>query len=753
MSLSLQARICPVYDEHRNTSRNPSARRLAGWALRGLVLATLADPRSATAQAPVGETRPAPGIPASPTPGPIGPARAPGIEGVPNVPPGQVAAPGTPLPELPAAPTAAPAAVDATGPKVINAAPAVVVPPAPVPAPAPIVNPPAPPLPAPTTPADVPPGTPLQEEFPVVVPVNPNQAPAFSRPGQKYIDLRRDTTGLLPDAPPGPFRQRPTNEVGADVDRLIERVLEHEAELALVVGQTKVFETRRALTRIAISNPAIADVEILNDQPSGRTINLYGRSFGTTTLTFWDADGKAVTFLVRVTLDTLDMESRLKQTFPGSAVHVRQVGPQVILEGQVTDAKTMSEVLQLVTADLRNSGGIRTQGGASGPNASSAAAGAAQGAAQGAAASGTPPAAAAAGAAQGATGGLMAQFTIINRVHVPGPRQVLLHVKIAELNRTAIRNLGISWLDGRNNALLGSTIGNAASIAATAGPITQSSATGARGALSRVGTTFTSNASATPNNAQLFGIFNAGQFSLFLNALRSNALAKLLAEPNLMTLDGQPARFLAGGLFPYPVPQSSSIPGGTAVVTVQFANFGAILSFLPHILANDVIHLDVEPVFSQLNFGAGTTINGGRVPAIDQRSARTVVELREGQTLAIAGLLQTTQNSTTTRIPFLGDLPIVGGAFSSNSVETVETELVVLVTPELVSPMEASEVPPSPGDRVTTPNDYEFFFLGRIEGKLGRQFRDTIAEHDPLDVMKHFTSENHWVIGPHGHAD
>ena len=150
-----------------------------------------------------------------------------------------------------------------------------------------------------------------------------------------------------------------------------------------------------------------------------------------------------------------------------------------------------------------------------------------------------------------------------------------------------------------------------------------------------------------PTNAQLFGIFNAGQFSLFLNALRSNALAKILAEPNLMALDGQPARFLAGGLFPYPVPQSSSIPGGTAVVTVQFANFGAILSFLPQILANDVIRLDVEPIFSQLNFGAGTTINGGRVPAIDQRSARTVVELREGQTLAIAGLLQTTTNATT----------------------------------------------------------------------------------------------------------
>jgi pilus assembly protein CpaC len=201
------------------------------------------------------------------------------------------------------------------------------------------------------------------------------------------------------------------------------------------------------------------------------------------------------------------------------------------------------------------------------------------------------------------------------------------------------------------------------------------------------------------------------------------------------------------------VPQSSSIPGGTAVVTVQFANFGAILSFLPQILANDVIRLDVEPVFSQLNFGEGTTINGGVVPAIDQRSVRTQVELREGQTLAIAGLLQLTTNAASVRIPGLGDLPIVGPWFSSNQINTVETELVVLVTPEIVSPMEQNEVPPSPGDRVMQPNDYEFYFLGRIEGKLGREHRATVAQQDPIQVMKHFNCENRWVIGPHGHAD
>ena len=163
------------------------------------------------------------------------------------------------------------------------------------------------------------------------------------------------------------------------------------------------------------------------------------------------------------------------------------------------------------------------------------------------------------------------------------------------------------------------------------------------------------------------------------------------------------------------------------MVTVQFQRFGTILTFLPEILPNDVIRLDVEPVISQLNFAQTTTVNGGVVPSITERSARTVVELREGQTLAIAGLLQSITNATTIRIPGLGDLPIVGPWFSANSIETIETETIVLVTPELVSPLDKKEVTEAPGDRVYQPNDPEFYLLGRIEGKLGREFRATVA--------------------------
>jgi pilus assembly protein CpaC len=328
----------------------------------------------------------------------------------------------------------------------------------------------------------------------------------------------------------------------------------------------------------------------------------------------------------------------------------------------------------------------------------------------------------------------------------------LLHVKIAELNRTAIRQLGVSWLYGKGESIIGSTIGANSTIAGTM-DAAHSAATGTRGFLTPVQSSFNSAGRAANGGSQLFGVFDAGHFSLFLTALRSNALARVIAEPNLVALDGQPARFLVGGLFPFPVPQSSSIPGGTAVVTIQLRRFGTILTFLPQILDNDVIRLDVEPIISRLNFAEGTTVNNGVVPAIDERSARTIVEMREGQTLAIAGLLQVATNASSVRVPGLGDLPLVGPLFSQNQINTVETELVILVTPELVAPLEKEEVPESPGDRIYQPNDAEFYFLGRIEGKLGREFRATVAEQDPLNLMKHFQSEQSWVVGPHGHAD
>jgi pilus assembly protein CpaC len=471
-------------------------------------------------------------------------------------------------------------------------------------------------------------------------------------------------------------------------------------------------------------------------------------------LTIWDQSNRPVSFVVRVTLDTKDLESRIQQAFPGAVIKVRQVGAQLILDGQAPDSKTMADILQLVTTTVLTNPAFRGAAlGAGGGAAGGGGVGGGMGTGGGGGGGmGGLGAGGAAGAGAGGIAGL-GRLLIINRVTVPGPRQVLLHVKIAEINRSATRSVGVSWLYARGNSIFGSAAGNNATMSTTT-DVTNNQLTNRFGIVKPITGDYTGSGSATPaGTATLFGVFNAGHFSLFINALRSNNLAKILAEPNLVALDGQPARFLVGGLFPFPVPQSSSIPGGTAVVTVQFQRFGTILTFVPQILPNDVIRLDVEPVISQLNFANGTTVAGGQVPSIDERSARTVVELREGQTLAIAGLIQLLTNASTIRVPGLGDLPIVGPWFSADKIQTVETETVVLVTPELVSPLDRKEVTEAPGDRIMQPNDAEFYLLGRIEGKLGREFRATVAEQDPLNLMKHFQSEQQWVIGPHGHAD
>ncbi|MFO0956404.1 MAG: hypothetical protein U0800_02925 [Isosphaeraceae bacterium] len=332
-------------------------------------------------------------------------------------------------------------------------------------------------------------------------------------------------------------------------------------------------------------------------------------------------------------------------------------------------------------------------------------------------------------------GGGIAPGTIINRVHIPGPRQIMLKVKIAELNRTALRQIGVNWQAGN----LGTRDFFRTNIGAL-GPVPGLSAAA-------------NDVSQTP---QLVGIFDNRKFFLWVEALRRNNLATILAEPNLVALDGQPARFQSGGSFPFPVPQANA--GGGTAITIQFKDYGALLEFLPTILPGDLIRLDVEPVFSQLDEINGIDVLGTRVPGIRERRARTVVELREGQTLAIAGLLQKTTDAEIERIPGIGDLPVFGQLFSRSRVETVETELVVLVTPILVAPAEAGEIPAAPGDRVFEPNDLEFYLLGRLEGKTGHPFRASTAYLDPFGMAphmmkKHFDSEARWVVGPHGHAD
>ncbi len=340
-------------------------------------------------------------------------------------------------------------------------------------------------------------------------------------------------------------------------------------------------------------------------------------------------------------------------------------------------------------------------------------------------------------------------------MRVMSSQQVMLKVRIAELNRTALRRIGADFLgvDPSTGGIVGSIIGgpeNASGIIGQPGTLGIGSATNPQG------TPFkqlfgSATLSQSTGNTTVFGIFQKANFEFMLNALRTNGLLKILAEPNLVALNGQTASFLAGGEFPVPVPQVSA-SGVAPTITVRFREFGVRLGFVPYILDGDIIRLTVAPEVSNIDFSIAVTLvaGGSPVPGLNTRKAQTTVELREGQTLAMAGLLQLTLNGNTARIPGLGDLPIIGPFFSNTSSQRTEKELVVLVTPYLIEPMSPDQVPPTPGDEVKEPNDLELFLLNRIEARTGRDFRSTTMWDDVFRFREHLNLEKKYVNGPVG---
>jgi pilus assembly protein CpaC len=216
----------------------------------------------------------------------------------------------------------------------------------------------------------------------------------------------------------------------------------------------------------------------------------------------------------------------------------------------------------------------------------------------------------------------------------------------------------------------------------------------------------------------IYGFGQIGNFSFeyFIAALRQNNLLRVLAEPNLMAMSGQEASFLAGGEFPVPVTQGGG-QGGVAV-TVEYREFGVRLRMTPVVLGDGRIRVKVAPEVSDLDFTTAVTLNGFVIPGLTSRKVETSIELGEGQTFAIAGLLNNAVTSQKQVTPLLGDLPIVGTLFRSVRYQRKETELVVLVTPRLVAPMNPGEVPPLPGEKWHDPSEYELFMDRNIGEEL-----------------------------------
>jgi pilus assembly protein CpaC len=286
---------------------------------------------------------------------------------------------------------------------------------------------------------------------------------------------------------------------------------------------------------------------------------------------------------------------------------------------------------------------------------------------------------------------------VVNLAQIAGVHQVMLEVRVAEMSRSLARRLGFNFTivregDGFGASLLNNLTGIAGTLASTAQP---AGAPFAQGISSAV-------------NALLRFHANDRTWTVFIDALKENGLVKILAEPTLVTLSGQEARFLAGGEFPIPVPQQES-------VTIEFKSFGVGLGFTPTVLSNDKISIRVAPEVSDLDFSTAVVLGGFVVPGLTTRRASTVIELANGQSFAIAGLLKETVREAVSKFPLLGDIPILGALFRSTSFQKNESELIIIVTPHLVKPLDMARQS-LPTDQYIEPNDFEWYLLGSLEG-------------------------------------
>ena len=388
--------------------------------------------------------------------------------------------------------------------------------------------------------------------------------------------------------------------------------------LVITAGRSMVLSTDFNIERIAVTNPEVADAQVVEP----RELLIDGRAPGTISLILWGPGIRRQYDLVIETPITT-LEQHLHALFPGEAIRINYSDEAIILSGQTSSTATMLRVAEIAQASSPES-------------------------------------------------------EIINMLEVPGgsvSQQVMLQVRFAEINRSALFEAGFSFFT--TDRFVSRT---------TTQQFSSPNFDGGQGG-DGLGLVF----------SDFLNIFLFDQqegIGGILRALKEQGAFRSLAEPNLVAYNGQEASFLAGGEFPVPIVQ-----GGTGAVSVEFKEFGVRLTFTPTI-AGDVIRLKVAPEVSALDFNNGITLGGFRIPALITRRAETDVELRDGQSFAIAGLLNNISQHDTASVPILSAIPIIGALFKSRAERAEETELMVLITPRLVKPLEPDEVPPLPTDDV-----------------------------------------------------
>jgi pilus assembly protein CpaC len=688
-----------------------------------------AEPKAVAKAAPPEEPRPAPEtraidrtqyaepFPAVP-PLPVGPelstvpeppAPRPGGEGQqPSAPPVQSAIPPVTLPAFPAVP--------------VSVIPPVVPGPA---TPSPFAMPPTAPTTQPVSLQPVPQPQPMPgetKEQPMPMPP-PGGGGAQQLPQPKPFPDDRIRLPYLG----GPLGTTPTpsDEELKKFRQFIDGVVDPTNTLDVIEGRARLLLFKDVPAQFQLVDPTVVSANQLNDP---KQMSILGRKAGTTVLNLWfkdPADPKKeviLSYLVRVLPDPeakarlervyKALEAEINTHFPKSRVRLTLVGDKLMVTGQAHDVYDATEIMRVLRTNApggnqqRNPRPPINQVGTSAPNPFDP----------------TNPTGTPGQDAYVLEGG----DNVINNMRIVGEHQVLLRVTVAEVNRAAARSIGVNFAVINNQGI----------------PVISNNT----GNLLRSG------------GGNLLVNLDNGQVPLAIQALRTLNYARSLAEPNLTAMNGQPAFFLAGGQFPVPVLGGVGQVGGGlggfggGLQGVQFVPFGVQLTFTPYITDRDRIRLNMYATVSTRDNNAGANIGGANVPGLNARTFSTTVEMREGQTMAVAGLIQNNIGMQSDRVPFLGDLPYLGRLLSLDRTTAGEQELVVLVTPELVHPLNQNELLPLPGSDLYEPSDLEFYLRARLESRRSEDYRSPVRT-DWERMLSYRRCEKLYISGPTGHVE
>jgi pilus assembly protein CpaC len=387
---------------------------------------------------------------------------------------------------------------------------------------------------------------------------------------------------------------------GADIE---------SSELQLLVGRSMVVNVGTTITRVSLTSPDIADALVT----TSNQLLVHGKTPGTISMFVWDRAGSIRRYEVVVKRDLSQLVAQMVQLFPGEAITVTSNGTDVVIAGTVSSKYVVEKAAAVASGYVENKDDV---------------------------------------------------VNLLRQQEGIASNQVLLRVRFAEINRSAMTDLGVNLFSDGKNQKIGSS------------------------GTQQFPMPFFDQRQPMVGDHMIFSDYlnlfffdQVNQLGAVVKALQAKGLFQMLAEPNLIAENGKEASFLAGGEYPYPVAQGGA---GNLSITIVFKEFGIRLRFTPTVLGGDLIHLKVMPEVSSLDFSNAVVANGFRIPSLSTRRAETEIELRDGQTFAIAGLMNNTVASSLQKVPGIGDIPVLGLLFRSKAASKDQTELVVMITPQII---------------------------------------------------------------------